>query len=62
MCQNICLDDIRAMFKIGYVTSKTGIRRGRVVIVGDFKLRVLGLILSHSRHDWMPLDNSHFEC
>ena len=44
-------DDIRAMFKIDYFPSETGIRRGRVVIVGEFKLHVLGLILSHGRHD-----------
>ena len=49
------------MFKIGHVTSETEIRRRRVIIVRDFKLRVLGLIVSHGRHNWMPLDNSHFK-
>ena len=44
-------DDIRALFKIDYVSSDTGIRRGRVVIVGDFKLYVVGLILSYGRHN-----------
>ena len=44
-------DDISALFKIDYVSSETGIRCGRVVIVGDFKLHVLGLIFSHDRHD-----------
>ena len=43
--------DIRALFKMDYVSSETGIRRGRMVIVGDFKLHVLDLILSHGRHD-----------
>ena len=52
MCQNFfSTDDIRALFKLDYVSSETGIRRGRVVIVGDFKLHVLGLILSHGRYD-----------
>ena len=44
-------DEIRTLFKIDYVSSETRIHRGRVVIVGDFKLYVLGLILGHSRHD-----------